>query len=152
MTDEFSLPRYAKGKRPAFFQEDGVDHLLAMVLELATELSVAHARADRLEQYLAQTGQLEPAAPEAFESGAGLVGAQDRRATGTTGPGSNSHHILTTIDVRVDGGDTATSDSYFIFLVETNVSPKIFNCGHYQDTWVRTPSGWKLRVRDIVLG
>jgi len=81
-----------------------------------------------------------------------LAGAKDRRATGTTGPGSNTRHILTTIEVRVDGSDVATSDSYFIFLVETNVAPKIFNCGHYQDTWVRTPSGWKLRVRDIVLG
>jgi len=79
MTDEFSLPRYAKGKRPAFFQEDGVDHLLAMVLELATELSVAHARADRLEQYLAQTGQLDPAALEAFELGVEAAAAQDRR-------------------------------------------------------------------------
>ena len=81
-----------------------------------------------------------------------LAGAQERRAAGTTGPGANSRHILTTIDVRADGGDTATSDSYFVFLVETNVAPKIFNCGHYHDTWVRTPSGWKLKVRDIVLG
>ena len=81
-----------------------------------------------------------------------LAGAKDRRATGTTGPGSNSRHILTTIDVRVDDSDVATSDSYFVFLVETNVAPKIFNNGHYHDTWVRTADGWKLKVRDIVLG
>ena len=81
-----------------------------------------------------------------------LAGAIDRRASGTTGPGSNARHILSTIDVRADGGDTATSDSYFVFLVETNVAPRIFNCGHYADTWVRTSKGWKLRVRDIVLG
>ena len=81
-----------------------------------------------------------------------LAGAVDRRASGTTGPGSNSRHILTTIDVRADGTDTVASDSYFVFLVETNVAPRIFNCGHYSDTWVRTPNGWKLRVRNIVLG
>ncbi len=81
-----------------------------------------------------------------------LAGAQERRASGTTGPGSNSRHILTTIDVRADGGDVATSDAYFIFLVETDQAPRIFNCGHYADTWVRTDDGWKLKVRNITLG
>jgi 3-phenylpropionate/cinnamic acid dioxygenase small subunit len=81
-----------------------------------------------------------------------LAGAKERRAAGTTGPGSNSRHILTTIQVQADGSDTATADSYFVFLVETNVAPRTFNCGHYHDTWVRTPTGWKLQVRDIVLG
>jgi 3-phenylpropionate/cinnamic acid dioxygenase small subunit len=81
-----------------------------------------------------------------------LAGAKERRAAGTTGPGSNSRHILTTIEVRADGSDTATSDAYFVFLVETNVAPKVFNCGHYADTWVRDGDNWKLKVRNIVLG
>lgn len=81
-----------------------------------------------------------------------LAGAKDRRASGTTGPGSHSRHILSTIDVQADGSDVATADSYFVFLTETNVAPKVFNCGHYHDTWVRTAAGWKLKVRDIVLG
>lgn len=81
-----------------------------------------------------------------------LAGALERRASGTTGPGSNARHILSTMDVRVDGTDSATSDAYFVFLVETNVAPRIFNCGHYHDTWVRTPTGWRVKVRDIVLG
>jgi hypothetical protein len=79
MTDEFSLPRFSKGKRPAFFEEDGVDHLLAMGLELATELTVVYARVDRLEHYLASTGQLDRAALEAFEPGAEATDVQDKR-------------------------------------------------------------------------
>lgn len=81
-----------------------------------------------------------------------LAGAQERRATGTVGPGSNSRHLITTIEVSVDDSDGATSDAYFVFLVDTNETPRIFNCGHYHDTWRRTPDGWKLAVRDIVLG
>ena len=51
-----------------------------------------------------------------------------------------------------DGSDTATSDAYFIFLIETDVAPRMMNNGHYHDTWVRTPTGWRVKVRDIVLG
>lgn len=39
-----SLPVDAKGRRPAFFTEDGVDQLVTMVLELATELWVLRER------------------------------------------------------------------------------------------------------------
>jgi 3-phenylpropionate/cinnamic acid dioxygenase small subunit len=81
-----------------------------------------------------------------------LAGAQGRRASGLTGPGANSRHILSTIDVQVDGSDTATSDAYFVFLVDTDTAPRIMNNGHYHDTWVRTPTGWRIKVRDIVLG
>lgn len=79
MTDEFSLPRFSKGKRPAFFEEDGVDHLLAMVLELATELTVVYSRVDRLEQYLVSIGQLDRAALEALDLDAEAADAQDKR-------------------------------------------------------------------------
>jgi 3-phenylpropionate/cinnamic acid dioxygenase small subunit len=81
-----------------------------------------------------------------------LAGALGRRSSGLTGPGSHSRHIISTIDVRVDGSDVATSDAYFVFLVETDVAPRMMNNGHYHDTWVRTPTGWRVKVRDIVLG
>jgi hypothetical protein len=38
------LPRDASGKRPVFFEQDGVDQLVSMVLELATELWVVKER------------------------------------------------------------------------------------------------------------
>jgi hypothetical protein len=39
-----SLPVDAQGRRPAFFTGDGVDQLVTMVLELATELWVLRER------------------------------------------------------------------------------------------------------------
>jgi hypothetical protein len=39
-----SLPVDAEGRRPAFFSGDGVDQLVTMVLELATELWVLRER------------------------------------------------------------------------------------------------------------
>jgi hypothetical protein len=39
-----SLPLDAQGRRPAFFSADGVDQLVTMVLELATELWVLRER------------------------------------------------------------------------------------------------------------
>src|SRR4051812_7687748 len=41
-----------------------------------------------------------------------LAAAQDRRRGGTTGPGSGPRHMITTLRVATDGGDTATADSY----------------------------------------
>jgi 3-phenylpropionate/cinnamic acid dioxygenase small subunit len=80
------------------------------------------------------------------------AGAEERRGTGMTGPGSHTRHLLTTIEVRADGSDTATSQAYFVYLVDTHETPRIFNCGHYRDTWRRTPDGWKLAIRNIELG
>lgn len=61
------LPRYSKGKRVNFFDRDGMDHLLAMVLELSAELAVAYDRADRLESYLEKKKILDPDEFEAME-------------------------------------------------------------------------------------
>ena len=46
MTD---LPLDARGRRPAFFDKDGVDQLLSMMLELATEVWVVRERLYRVE-------------------------------------------------------------------------------------------------------
>lgn len=75
-----------------------------------------------------------------------------RREIKQTGPGSNSRHHVSTIGVQADGSDTAVSDSYWIFYVDTTTAPKIQLMGHYHDTWKRTPKGWKLAVRGITFG
>ncbi|MEE8306901.1 MAG: hypothetical protein V3R81_06520 [Gammaproteobacteria bacterium] len=46
------LPRHAKGKRPQFFSDPGIDQLYSIVLELSAELSVALDRIDTLEHLL----------------------------------------------------------------------------------------------------
>lgn len=63
MTDkpkEAPLPRIAKGKRPSFFDDPAVDHLLAMILELASELSATRERLAVLESVMEEQGMLAP--------------------------------------------------------------------------------------------
>jgi uncharacterized protein (TIGR02246 family) len=80
------------------------------------------------------------------------TGAEERRATAVTGPGSNTRHVLTTISVQVDGDEAATADSYFLFYQNTTTAPTLFNMGHYKDTFTRQGDVWRLARRDITLG
>lgn len=66
MREPITLPRVAKGKRPQFFDDKSVDHLLTMVLELSTELYAVYGRLDSLERYLAENGTVKLAALNAF--------------------------------------------------------------------------------------
>jgi uncharacterized protein (TIGR02246 family) len=80
------------------------------------------------------------------------AGAEERRAGGVTGPGSNTRHVLTTIAVQLEGEDSATTDSYFLFYQHTTTAPTLFNMGHYHDTFARQGNVWRLARRDITLG
>jgi hypothetical protein len=51
-----SLPLDSQGRRPAFFTGDGVDQLVTMVLELATELWVLRERVFVIEAVAGQHG------------------------------------------------------------------------------------------------
>lgn len=74
-----------------------------------------------------------------------------RRATGETGPGSASRHLIGTVAVAVTG-DTAVADSYWQFYVDTTTAPTLKLMGAYHDTFRRTPDGWQLAERLITLG
>jgi uncharacterized protein (TIGR02246 family) len=80
------------------------------------------------------------------------AGAEERRAGGVTGPGSNTRHVITTVSVHVDGEDAATADSYFLFYQQTTTTPTLFNMGHYHDTFTRQGDVWRLARRAITLG
>jgi hypothetical protein len=60
------LPVDAAGRRPAFFAQDGVDQLLTMVLELATELWVLRERVFVIEAVAADHGLPLKAGVEAY--------------------------------------------------------------------------------------
>jgi len=75
-----NLPRYSKGKRPQFFNEEGMEHLLAMILELSTELAVAYNRIDRLERVLIAAGVTSQDALDNYEPGEEALKAQDEWA------------------------------------------------------------------------
>lgn len=77
-----------------------------------------------------------------------LAGARERRAAGTSGPGSHNRHVITTSAVRVEG-DVARSRSYFLFYVDCDKTPVARVVGVYQDEFRRSKSGWKLARREI---
>jgi 3-phenylpropionate/cinnamic acid dioxygenase small subunit len=82
-----------------------------------------------------------------------LAGAAERRASGLTGPGAYSRHVITTLAVDVHDDGTATADSYWIFYRDTNTAPTIFNMGQYHDTLRLEADGqWRLARREITLG
>ncbi len=80
------------------------------------------------------------------------AGAEERRAGGVTGPGSNTRHVITTVSVALGEEDDATADSYFLFYQNTTTAPTLFNMGHYHDTFARQGEVWRLARRDITLG
>jgi uncharacterized protein (TIGR02246 family) len=81
-----------------------------------------------------------------------MAGAQERRSSGTTGPGSNTRHVISTLSVQTDGSDEAVSDSYWLFYRDTTTAPAVQLMGHYHDTLRRAPEGWKLARRQITFG
>ena len=51
----------AKGKRPAYFEDPGVDRVLSIVMALAGELSVVRERLDTVERLLEAKGTISRA-------------------------------------------------------------------------------------------
>jgi 3-phenylpropionate/cinnamic acid dioxygenase small subunit len=74
-----------------------------------------------------------------------------RRQQGAQGPGTHTRHVNTSLWVDVDGSDEATAHSYFLFVQAADTSPTLALTGRYHDTLRRTPDGWKLAHRRIVL-
>ncbi len=79
------------------------------------------------------------------------AGLLNRRASGAVGPGTNGRHMVSSIDVVMDG-DRATARSYFQFVTNTNTAPVLALVGAYADEFVRTAAGWRLQRRDITFG
>jgi uncharacterized protein (TIGR02246 family) len=80
------------------------------------------------------------------------AGAEERRGSGLTGPGSSSRHVITTVAVELLGPDRAASDSYFLFYRETATQPSLFNMGHYRDEFSFEGGAWRLARRRITFG
>ena len=82
-----------------------------------------------------------------------LTGARERRRIGMQGPGTNTHHVNTTLWVSLTGPDEAHAESYFFFVRETtSPAPVLASIGRYVDDFRRTPDGWKLSRRQIQPG
>ena len=81
-----------------------------------------------------------------------LQGAQDRRASGLQGPGTESRHVLTTVAVTVESETRATARSYFQFFGTTSTTPTLRTMGQYDDAFVKGERGWQLAHRTITVG
>ena len=89
------------------------------------------------------------------------AGVEERRGAGLQGPGSYSRHMVQTIAVTLESAESATSAesadratarTYFSYFTDTLLAPKLASVGQYDDTFVRTPDGWKLSRREITSG
>jgi uncharacterized protein (TIGR02246 family) len=80
------------------------------------------------------------------------AGQRERIEAGVQGPGSNTLHAVSTISVRFDGDDAATSHASFSYWADTTTAPVVRSMGRYADTFRRTEHGWKLARRVITFG
>ena len=80
------------------------------------------------------------------------AGAEERRAGGVQGPGTETRHVLTTTAVFVESDDRATARSYFMFYGSTSTAPVLRTMGQYDDVMVRGANGWQLQHRVITVG
>lgn len=81
-----------------------------------------------------------------------LAGSIARRADGGVGPGSNTRHVIATTAVEFTDADTAVADSYWMFYVETDATPRLQLMGTYRDTLRRTADGWLMARREVSYG
>ena len=92
------------------------------------------------------------AASEKVGIGEIRAGAEERRAGGVQGPGTDTRHVLTTTAVFVESDTRATARSYFMFFASTTSQPVLRNMGQYDDVLVRGERGWQLAHRTITFG
>jgi 3-phenylpropionate/cinnamic acid dioxygenase small subunit len=80
------------------------------------------------------------------------AGAEERRASGLQGPGTDTRHVLTTVAVTMESDVRATVRSYFMFYGSTSTQPVLRTMGQYDDVLVRGDRGWQLAHRTITVG
>ena len=77
-----------------------------------------------------------------------IAGAQQRRDDGIQGPGTNSFHLISNVNIEVDG-DTATGKTYYHYYRNADATPQLTVMGVYRDEFRRTPEGWRMAKRVI---
>ena len=80
-----------------------------------------------------------------------LNAAKERRATGRSGPGTFTRHVVTTSTVEVHD-DQASGRAVFHYYMKTDEVPALTLLGVYEDQFVRSEGGWRMALRKIVGG
>lgn len=78
-TTEPAIPRHAKGKRPTFFEVDGVDEAMSMILVLASEFCVMRDRLDTVEKIATAKGIMIDEEVDSFEPDEATILAREER-------------------------------------------------------------------------
>jgi 3-phenylpropionate/cinnamic acid dioxygenase small subunit len=92
-----------------------------------------------------------PGAPVRHGRAEIVAAGAERRASGTTGPGSHTRHAVLTTAVTITG-EHALVTSYWQFFTSTDTAPVLASMGKYDDHFVRTGHGWLLRHRRVTVG
>ena len=90
--------------------------------------------------------------PSAYCEGHDEIAAsvRQRRAMGVQGPGTGTMHHITTQHIVVSG-EAASGYVYYQFVGMADRTPTIRTLGRYRDIYRRTPHGWKLARRTILI-
>ena len=75
-----------------------------------------------------------------------------RRASGTSGPGTETRHLASCIDVTVDSPAEARAESSWQFYSDTTTAPRLTTIGRYHDRFRRVDGRWLLAHRTITIG
>jgi hypothetical protein len=75
-----------------------------------------------------------------------LAAAAERREAGTLGPGSGIRHIVTPVSILLDG-ESATAVTYLQVLTTKTPQPTLVYLMIYDDEFVRSPDGWRIKRR-----
>ena len=125
--------------RLAHFADTATDEELQEYLTLFTEDATWMVVSDRFEPPPVRHGHAEL-----------LIGAQERREANAQGPGSNCRHPVSTHSVVFETPDRARSRAYWQNITQTTSATQVgAGCGEYRDTFVRTPTGWKVERREL---
>lgn len=89
-----------------------------------------------------------PLAPPDEGVAAIVAGSKQRRADGITGPGSGMVHALQTSAIAVSG-DAARAQTYLVLYRNAHTKPDLSAILIYNDAFVRTAQGWRLKERTI---
>jgi 3-phenylpropionate/cinnamic acid dioxygenase small subunit len=82
-----------------------------------------------------------------------IDGAESRREDGHQGPGTHTKHVVSTTSLTATAdADVVRAQTYYTAYVDTYDDPKVISVGHWDDEYVRTSSGWRLRSRRATRG
>jgi 3-phenylpropionate/cinnamic acid dioxygenase small subunit len=106
---------------------------------------------DEYDQFFAADASWGPPSATVHGVAAIIEGSKAHRAAGTTGPGSGTRHVITTVAVSITGTDTAEADSYWQIYEQVTGPPTVRAMGAYRDAFRREPAGWRIAAREVTV-